>query len=151
MHFGNIIFDEAGKPHLIDVSMHKEQEKSVIEFEAAKILMSFYQQIIRNNEYNITKAENGELQLKYTERGLEILQRRQQALDAIMKHPDMQKWFVDKQKSRFMIELSEALCFVTIFNMRPKKQQLGTYVLGTRLLEQAIKNQVFCNTAIFGS
>ncbi len=47
-----------------------------------------------------------------------------------------------------MIELSEALCFVSIFNERPTKQQLGVYVLGTRLLEQAIKNQVFCNTAI---
>jgi hydroxymethylpyrimidine pyrophosphatase-like HAD family hydrolase len=148
LHFGNILFDEAGKPLLIDINGKEEREKSIAEFEASRILLSFYRQILRNNEYRIMQNESGECRLQYTEKGLEILQRRQQALDAIMEHPDMQKWFGNKEQSRHMIELLEAIHIVTVFHKRPDEQQLITYVFGTQLLEQAIKKSGFCDTAI---
>jgi hydroxymethylpyrimidine pyrophosphatase-like HAD family hydrolase len=148
LHFGNILFDEAGKPLLIDINGTKERGKSIAEFEASRILLSFYRQILRNNEYRIMQGESGECRLRYTEKGMEILQRRQQALDAIMEHPDMQKWFASKEQSRHMIELLEAIHIVTVFHKRPDEQQLMTYVFGTQLLEQAIRKSDFCDTAI---
>ncbi len=148
LHFGNILFDEAGKPYLIDINGTKEREKNIAEFEASRILLSFYRQILRNNEYRIMQDESGECRLQYTEKGLEILQRRQQALDAIMEHPDMQKWFANKEQSRHMIELLEAIHIVTVFHKRSDEQQLITYVFGTQLLEQAIRKSDFCDTTI---
>ncbi len=143
LHFGNIIFDEAGKLHLIDPSPRRE--KSVAEFEASLILGSVYREIIISKECSITQVESGELRLQHTERGLKILQRRQQVLDAIMKHPNMQKWFTNKKQSRHMIELLEAIFLAVITRRHP---QLVSYVLGTQLLEQALRKSGFCDAAI---
>jgi hypothetical protein len=143
LHFGNILFDEAGKPHLIDVNAMEKQEKSVIESEAARIIYSFYRQMSANNEYCLMQGGSGEWQLQYTERGLAILQRRQQALDALMEHPDMQKWFANKEQSRHMIELLEATIIATIFYKVSDEQQPAVYVLGTQLLEKSIRKSKF--------
>lgn len=150
LHFGNILFDEAGKTHLIDVNAMENEEKSIVESEASRIMLSFYRQILRNKEYNIIQDESGELQLQYTEKGEKILQRRQQALDTIMKHPNMPEWFADEKQSRHMIELLEAIYFVRKFDSKTRsdEQKFGTYVLGTKLLEQVIRKSDFCEKAI---
>lgn len=139
IHFDNILVNEANEIKLIDINGSKERKKSTIEFELARLLMSFYREIISSKNYRIIKDQNRKIKIIFTKKGEEILERRRLAYQEIFKNQMLSVWFKDKEKSRRIIKIMEALHFVNVFASRPKEEVLATYLLGTRVLSEELK------------
>ena len=139
LHFDNIIVNKANVIKLIDINGSSERKKSIIEFELARLLMSFYREVISGKHYKIVKTQNKKIKIVFTKKGEEILRRRNLAYDEIFKNQILSGWFKDKEQSRKIIKIMEALHFVSVFAVRPKEEILATYLLGTQILAQALK------------
>jgi hypothetical protein len=139
LHFDNILIDPNNNIMLFDVNGNPEREKSIIEFEIGRLFMSFYREIIAQKYYNTSFDENGTIRANISLKGEDILRKRQLAYEMIFSHPEMSSWFMDKEKSKKIAQFMEALHLVTVFASRPEGEKIATYLFGTKLLADALK------------
>ncbi|MDR0398068.1 MAG: GNAT family N-acetyltransferase [Candidatus Nomurabacteria bacterium] len=145
LHLGNIFMD-GDNLQLIDINGNTERDNVSIEFELSRLVLSYYRQIIRDGEYSIVTDENGNDNIIYTERGKELLDAREKALESIMQNPNLKE--VLTEESLMKIKLLEALDIASVFNKRPDEQKEGTYLIGTSLLNEVIRDGGFADDAI---
>ncbi len=149
LHFGNIFLSPEGHLSLIDINGTHERLESAIEFELSRLLLSFQRQIIRDNEYQIRNGENEAMVIEYTERGQQLLETRQLAIKAILDDPSLDSLIPDRKISLNRALLLEAIDIATVFDLRPEKQKLGTYLIGTELLNTVLKRSGLTDVASF--
>src|SRR3989344_5673918 len=139
LHFDNMFIDSDDNVMLFDVNGSPERKKSIIEFEISRLFMSFYREIIMRKYYDANFNQDGAIQTNISAKGEDILRKRQLAYEMIFSHPEMSSWFIDKEKSKKITQFMEALHLVTVFASRPKGEKNATYLFGTKLLADALK------------